>query len=86
MNSNLLFQTDPEYPPLAREARIQGIVIIEIRIGKEGAVESTNVLSGHPLLTQAAVDCVKKWRYRPTLLNGDPIDVLATVTVKFRLP
>jgi protein TonB len=54
-------------------------------ISKDGAIESLRVISGHPLLTQAALDAVKQWRYRPTTLNDEPVDVITTVTVTFTL-
>jgi protein TonB len=75
----------PVYPPIARITRTQGIVVLEAVINKEGTIDTLRVLSGHPVLAQAAMDAVKQWRYRPTILNGDPIDVLTTVTVTFTL-
>lgn len=83
--ANLIYQVKPVYPPLARQARVQGAVVVEAIINKDGAIESLRVISGNPLLNQAAVDAVKQWRYRPTLLNGDPVPVLTTVTVTFTL-
>lgn len=79
----LLTQVRPIYPPEAKEKRIQGIVILEVVVGKEGDVESVKVISGHPLLQQSAVDAVSQWKYRPTLLNGEPVEVVTTVTVNF---
>jgi protein TonB len=61
------------------------VVLLEAVISKEGSVESLRVISGHPLLTQAALDAVKQWRYRPTTLNGESVDVVTTVTVTFTL-
>ena len=84
-NANLVYQVKPDYPHLARVARIQGAVILEAIIDREGRVENLQVLSGHPLLIQAARDAVQQWRYRPTLLNGEPIEVLTQVTVNFSL-
>lgn len=81
----LIAQVKPVYPALARQTRVQGIVVMEATIGKDGSVESLRVLSGHPLLNQAALDAVKEWRYRPTQLNGEPVEVLTTITVTFTM-
>lgn len=74
---------DPVYPELARKARVTGIVLLECVIDREGVVRSVAVLSGHPLLERAAVDAVRQWTYRPTLLNGVPVEIVMTVTVHF---
>ena len=76
---------DPVYPELARAAHVSGTVILECVIGRDGGVRSVTVLRGHPLLEAAAADAVRQWTYRPTLLNGVPVDVLMTVTVRFSL-
>ena len=55
----------PVYPPLAKQARIQGVVLLEAKISKEGTIDNLRVISGHPLLTQAAIDAVKQWQYKP---------------------
>ncbi len=81
--ASLISQTKPVYPPLAKQARIQGIVILEAVIGKDGMVSEIKVLNGHPLLQQAAIDAVSQWKYKPTLLNGEPVEVVTTVTVNF---
>src|SRR3989442_14036538 len=65
--ANLIYQVNPVYPPLARQIRVQGVVGMEAGINKEVAIESLRVISGHPLLNQAALDAVKQWRYRPTM-------------------
>jgi TonB family protein len=78
-------KVQPLYPPLAREARIQGVVILEATIDPQGHVSSVRVLRGVPLLDQAAIDAVRQWVYAPTLLNGVPVPVIMTVTVNFRL-
>ena len=83
--ANLIHQVNPIYPPLARQARVQGVVVMEAVISKEGSIESLRVVTGHPLLNQAALDAVKQWKYRPTLLNGEPVEVITTVTVTFNL-
>jgi protein TonB len=79
----LLSQVKPIYPPDAKEARIQGVVVLEAVVSKEGDVQSVNVISGHPLLQQAAIDAVSQWKYKPTLLNGQPVEVVTTITVNF---
>lgn len=76
---------NPNYPPLARQARVQGTVLLEATIGKDGSIENLHVISGHPMLVSAAVEAVKQWKYRPYLLNGDPVEVETTVQVNFRL-
>ena len=75
----------PVYPTLALQARLEAIVILEAVIADDGAVDAVKVLRGHPLLDQAAVDAVRQWRFTPTLLNGQPVPVVMTVTVAFRL-
>ena len=85
MQGNLIHRVEPTYPPLARQARIQGLVLLRAIISKEGTIENLQVVSGHPLLVQAAVDAVRQWRYRPYVLNGDPVEVETQVTVNFLL-
>jgi protein TonB len=81
----LIASPKPPYPPLARQARIQGTVKLEAVISKEGTIENLTVVSGHPLLIQAALDAVKQWRYRPTMLNGVAVEVVTTIDVNFTL-
>jgi TonB family protein len=76
----------PVYPPIAQNARVQGVVILELRVGVDGRVEEARVLRSIPLLDQAAIDAVMQWEYSPTLLNGAPVPILMTVTVQFTLP
>ncbi len=83
--ANLIYQVNPVYPPFARQIRVQGAVVMEAVINKGGSIESLRVVSGHPLLNQAALDAVSQWRYRPTMLNGEPVEVITTVTVIFSL-
>ena len=71
------------YPEQAQKAGIAGVVILEITIGTDGAVTDAKVLRSLPMLGEAALDCVKQWRYTPTLLNGNPVPVVMTVTVEF---
>lgn len=81
----LLNKVQPVYPPLARQTRVFGTVKLHAIIGKDGTVQQLEVLSGHPLLVQAALDAVRQWRYRPTLLNTEPVDVDTTIDVIFSL-
>jgi protein TonB len=83
--ANLINQTRPVYPPLARQARIQGTVKLTAIISKDGSIQKLEVLSGHPLLIPAALQAVKEWRYKPTLLNGEPVEVVTQVDVNFTL-
>ena len=75
----------PIYPPLAKQARIQGVVRLEAQISKTGTIENLKVISGHPLLVQSALDAVKQWRYKPTVLNNEPVEVITTIDVNFTL-
>ena len=75
----------PNYPDIAKQARVQGVVILECTISPQGKVTDVKVLRGIPLLDQAAIDAVKQWVYTPTLLNGVPVPVIMTVTVNFKL-
>jgi TonB family protein len=81
----LIFQPQPEYPPLARMARIQGEVRLEVVVDKEATVQDVKVLSGHPLLVKAAIEAVSRWRYQPTLFQGQPVEVLTEVEQGFSL-
>ncbi len=84
-HANLVHQVKPLYPRSAIIMRVHGAVILEAMIDREGRVEGLRVLSGHPLLVPAACEAVQQWRYRPTLLNGQPVEVLTQVTVNFSL-
>jgi periplasmic protein TonB len=75
----------PIYPQIAQSARIEGDVVIQAIIGTDGVVQDARVISGRPLLNEAALDAVRQWRYRPTTLNNQPVAVIMTVTVTFRL-
>jgi TonB family protein len=75
----------PVYPPLARQTRISGTVRLHVIIGKEGSVLQLEVLSGHPLLVQSALDAVRQWKYQPTLLDGEPMEVDTTIDVIYAL-
>jgi protein TonB len=81
----LVNKVQPVYPPLARQTRIAGTVRLHAIISKSGSVESLEVISGHPLLVRAAMDAVQQWKYKPTLLNGEPVEVDTTIDVIFSL-
>jgi periplasmic protein TonB len=81
----LVNRVQPQYPPLARQTRISGTVRLHAIISKDGSVQQLEVLSGHPLLVQAALDAVRQWKYRPTTLNGEPVEVDTTIDVIFSL-
>jgi periplasmic protein TonB len=83
--ASLINKVQPAYPPLARQTRISGTVRLHAIISKDGTVQQLEVLSGHPLLVQAALDAVRQWRYRPTTLNGEPVEVDTTIDVIFSL-
>jgi protein TonB len=73
----------PIYPPLPSKARISGSVVLEATLTAQGTVEEIRVISGHPLLVEAAIACVKQWQYEPTMLNGVPVPVILTAKVRF---
>jgi len=76
---------NPVYPPLARSARVSGIVVVEVVVDKAGNVTSARALSGHPLLREAATAAAMQWRWNPTLLSGVPVQVVGTITFNFTL-
>ena len=78
-------RVQPVYPDIAKQARVQGVVILEATISPQGKVTDVKILRGIPLLDQAAVEAVRQWVYSPTLLNGVPVPVIMTVTVNFKL-
>jgi protein TonB len=83
--ANLIKRVQPAYPPLAKQARIQGVVHLTAIIAKDGTIQSLQVVNGHPLLVPAALAAVKQWVYKPTLLNGDPVEVVTQIDVNFTL-
>jgi protein TonB len=82
---NLIRRVQPLYPPIARTAGIEGQVVLQAVISKEGTIENLRVLSGHPMLVRAAIDAVSQWRYRPYILNNEPVEVETQITVNFSL-
>jgi protein TonB len=85
MEGNLIHRVQPAYPPLAVQTRTQGQVVLRAVISREGTIEKLQVVSGHPLLVRAALEAVRQWRYRPYVLNGEPVEVETQVTVNFVL-
>jgi TonB family protein len=83
--TKLIYGPRPAYPPLAKQARIQGVVKLNVVLSKEGTVENIEAASGHPLLVPAALDAVRQWVYQTTLLNGNPVEVVTVVDVNFTL-
>lgn len=81
----LIRKVTPNYPPLARQARIQGQVVLQAEISKDGTIQNLQLISGHPMLAPAAIEAVKQWRYKPYLLNGEPVAVETQVVVNFSL-
>ena len=83
--ANLIRKVQPVYPPLAKQARIQGTVRFTAIIGKDGTIQNLQLVSGHPLLVEAARQAVSQWHYKPTLLNGEPVEVVTQIDVNFTL-
>jgi protein TonB len=83
--SKLISQPKPMYPPIAKQARVQGTVVLAATISKSGTIDNLRVVSGHPMLTQSALQAVRQWRYQPTYLNGEPVEVETTINVNFSL-
>lgn len=83
--ANLIHRVPPVYPPIARTTHIEGVVEFTATISKAGTIEHLQLVRGHPLLVNAAEEAILQWRYRPTLLNGEPVEVITDITVKFTL-
>jgi protein TonB len=83
--AKLVRQPKPNYPPLAKQARISGVVHLAAIISKDGTIQDLKVIGGHPLLIPAALEAVKQWVYQPTLLNGEPVEVSTQIDVNFTL-
>jgi protein TonB len=81
----LVHRVQPTYPAIAKAVRIQGNVVLQAVISKNGEIQDLQLVSGHPMLVPAAIEAVKQWRYRPYLLNGQPVEVETTITVIFQL-
>jgi len=85
MQGYLVQRVQPDYPPLARQARVQGTVVLAATISEQGRIENLQVTSGSPMLVAAAIEAVRRWRYRPFLLNGEPVEVSTSITIVFSL-
>lgn len=85
LQGKLVSRVEPQYPALARQMRVSGVVELVAIVGTDGRIKELRVLSGHPLLTAAAAEAVKHWIYRPTFLDGEAVEVTAPVTVTFKM-
>jgi protein TonB len=83
--ANLIHDVPPQYPPEAGRERIEGTVVLLAVIGTDGSVQDVQVVSGLPILAQAAMEAVKQWRYKPYLLNGAPVEIDSRITVNFTM-
>jgi len=84
VQGELIYKLDPEYPQVARLARVQGAVVLHAIIGTDGTVQQLQVVRGSPLLAGPALNAVKNWRYRPHVVDGEPVEVETTITVNFK--
>lgn len=82
---SLIYQVQPVYPPLARAARVEGPVVLAALISKDGTIENLRVVAGRPMLVRSAIEAVSQWRYRPYILNSEPVEVETRITVNFLL-
>jgi periplasmic protein TonB len=85
MEGNLIHRVEPQYPAIARQIRLEGVVVLKAIISRDGNIEHLEVASGPPLLARAATEAVGRWKYRPYLLNGEPVEVETQITVNFFL-
>jgi periplasmic protein TonB len=85
VEGNLIYKTIPQYPAIAKASHTEGTVVLQAMISKTGTIEGLHVISGSPMLQQAAIDAVRSWRYRPYMLNGQSVEVETTVNVIFKL-
>jgi protein TonB len=85
LQAQLITRVEPRYPALAMQTKTEGEVRLHAIINRDGRITSLDILSGHPLLVHAALEAVSQWRYRPTMLNGEPVEVETSITVIFRL-
>ena len=83
--ANLIHDVAPQYPPEAGRARIEGTVVLMAVIGTDGSVKDVRIESGLPILAQAAIDAVKQWRYKPYMIDGEPVEVDSRITINFTL-
>ncbi|MGC2186558.1 MAG: energy transducer TonB [Terriglobales bacterium] len=85
VEANLIHDVAPQYPPEAGRARIEGTVVLLAVIGADGSVKDLRLESGLPMLAQAAIDAVKQWRYKPYMIDGEPVEVDSRITINFTL-
>ena len=85
MTTTTIVDVAPAYPAIARAAHVEGVIILEVVIAADGSVTDVRILRSIPLLDAAATEAVRQWRFSPTLLNGEPVPIVMTVTVAFRL-
>src|SRR5437879_4839019 len=85
LEGHLIHKVEPKYPEEAKANNIQGDVVLRVEIGRDGHVTEVMPISGHPSLTDAAVEAVKQWEYKPFLLDGEPVEVETVITIKFRI-
>lgn len=85
LEAKIISRKMPVYPKIALQARLQGVVTFTAIIARDGTIQQLQLVSGHPLFIEAATEAVRQWRYRPTLLNGEPVEVVAPIEVKFIL-
>jgi len=85
VEGNLIYKSVPQYPAIAKASHTEGTVVLQAMISRTGTIEGLHVISGSPMLQQAAIDAVKTWRYRPYMLNGQAVEVETTVNVIFKL-
>jgi len=83
---SVLHRVEPEYPEAARQQQMQGPVVLDVRIGRDGSVQDVNVVSGHRVLADAAIAAVKQWRFKPRVLKGQPVEMQTRVTLNFKMP
>ncbi len=83
--NNLSIKVNPVYPPMAKQARVQGTIRFEVVIARDGSIRNLHLVSGPPLLVQSAIEAVRQWVYKPTLLNGNPVEVITTIDVNYTL-
>ena len=83
---SLLYRVEPEYPKEARERQMQGSVVLDVRMGRDGAVQAVNLVRGQSLLAEAAIAAVKQWRFKPRMVKGQPAEMQTKVILNFRLP
>ncbi len=81
----MIHSTEPEYPAEARMQHIQGVVVLDVQIGQDGAVHNIAVVEGNPVLAEAAVKAVRQWRYRPSAVDGRPVEMQTRITIRFKL-